>query len=81
MSSIYGIFLEGKFTLWQKLVEQKSNFGKQHCLARIGTHLATKNEATFHDTVDERNPASVDMVNIPSCMLGSAGFLPSTVAG
>jgi len=35
-------------------------------------------------TVDGRNPAPVDMVNIQliykvSCMLGGAGFLPSTV--
>ena len=81
MSSIYGIFFERKFTFWQKLIEQKSNFGKQNYPARIGTHLATKHEATLHDTVVGKNPASVDMVNIPSCMLGGAGFLPSTVAG
>ena len=81
MSSIYGIFFERKFTFWQKLIEQKSNFRKQNYPARIGTHLATKHEATLHDTVVGKNPASVDMVNIPSCMLGGAGFLPSTVAG
>ena len=37
----------------------------------------------MRDTVDGRNPAPVDMVNIPlarvSYMLGGAGFLPSTV--
>ena len=71
------IYLSGK----SYIIEQKSNFGKQNYPARIGTYLATKHEATFHDTVDGRNPASVDMVNIPSCMLGGAGFLPSTVAG